>query len=117
MAGTIPIDMLIRERSLINDRRKVEARNIRQNTMHLSQERWDSVESSSFTKRLIPKVERWTAKKHGETMTRDMFSNIPLQDQKKKIGCMRIYHEKIQSNTTSSITHLGKLIEIMLEDL
>lgn len=67
LAGTIPIDLLVRERSLIYDRGKEEVKNIRDETMKLWQERWDSATSGSWTKRLIPKVERWTGRKHGET--------------------------------------------------
>lgn len=62
----LPVDLLVKERSLIHQRIGEEEGAIRDETLNLLQEKWNRTTSGRWTKRLIPIVRRWTERKHGE---------------------------------------------------
>ena len=71
IASVIPIDLLAFERQEIwNDResqdRALRKRQARQKTLERWQERWSTDTRGRWTARLIPQVENWVRRRHGE---------------------------------------------------
>lgn len=71
IANVIPIDLLARERKKIYERdaetsKKEAAAEARRSTLAQWQERWSSSHSGRWTVTLIPQLENWVSRKHGE---------------------------------------------------
>lgn len=76
LAGTIPVDLLARERSEIHhETRGVVATQVQKRllkstaraaTLAAWQERWDASANGRWTHSLVPNIERWCGRKHGE---------------------------------------------------
>ena len=74
IAGTPPIDLLAIERKDVYEARRRANDNIqreiwkaaRKKTMIVWQARWDASEKGRWTHRLIPKLEDWIDRRHGE---------------------------------------------------
>ena len=71
VAGVIPIDLQARERKLVYqgretpDRQEV-ARSAREESLQIWQSRWDEGRWGRWTARLIPRIDRWVNRPHGE---------------------------------------------------
>lgn len=71
IGNVIPIDLLAQERKKIYTRapetsRKQAAAEARKQSLEIWQERWTSDETGRWTARLIPQLQDWTDRKHGE---------------------------------------------------
>lgn len=68
IAGTIPIHLLVKERTYEREaNQKAQKTRTRENTMQIWQQEWDQeTTTSQWTKRLIPEIKPWVERKHGE---------------------------------------------------
>lgn len=80
----IPLDLLAEERSICFGKSNREKQNERQNTLKSWQERWQSSEQGAWTRRLIPDIEPWYLRKHGQI---DYYLTQVLAGH----GCFRSY--------------------------
>ena len=95
MACTIPIDLLVkeRERTYGTPERRKEAR---KESMSAWQQRWENLTGkAAWTRLLIPEVEPWTTRKHGET-------NYYLSQMLSGHGCFRRYLNRINKEDRQS---------------
>lgn len=70
ISGNIPIDLLARERKKIYSAKlenlPLDKKHIREQTIQRWQERWDQESRARWTRRLIPNLEPWVARRSGE---------------------------------------------------
>ena len=93
IAGMMPIDILADEMKRVYDKNRVEENtletaDIRREENRLSlmqwQQRWDATPKGRWTHRLIPDIEKWISRKHGEV-------NYYLTQFLSNHGCFRKY--------------------------
>lgn len=107
LAGTPPIQLLALERKRLYERRndadKRETRIIaRKQTMLESQKLWDSNLTGRWTRRLIPKLEPWCNRSHGEV-------NYHLTQVLTGHGCFGAYLYRIGKRETEECARCGAL--------
>lgn len=66
LAGVIPIDFLILERSNNFGRSENERLQEREETLDKWDERWSRTDTGSWTRKLIPKIKHWVTREHGD---------------------------------------------------
>ena len=67
IAGIAPIDLQVEERAESYNKNKEHREEAKNDTMEKWQKRWNHLrEVGQWTKRLIPNIEIWTSRKHGE---------------------------------------------------
>ena len=73
IAGMMPIEVLAVERKQLYEQRsstpeeqEKNKKNIRQDSLQRWQEKWDASDKGRWTHRLIPQVDVWVNRKHGE---------------------------------------------------
>ena len=65
VAGVIPLDLLVKERICLY-KKSADKKIVRQETIKSWQTRWDKYSGSSWIKTVIPKIEVWIKRKHGD---------------------------------------------------
>lgn len=105
IAGVIPIGLLAMEREAIY-RRKAEigraraAEEERARTMGKWQESWDNEPKGRWTARLLPRIEPWVSRKHGEV-------NYHLTQLLSGHGCFRSYLHRVGRAETPECPYCG----------
>ena len=96
IAGLWPIEILAVERKQLDEQRssilgeQEELKKImRQDSLQRWQEKWDASEKGRWTHRLIPQVDNWVNRKHGEV-------NYYLTQMLSNHGCFRAYHYRFR---------------------
>lgn len=91
IAGMLPIEILAMERKTmfdsrndISENREEAKRNAQRESLRLWQERWNLSTKGRWTYRLIPKIDSWVNRKHGEV-------NYYLTQILSNHGCFRAY--------------------------
>lgn len=101
LAGTTPIDLLVRERALLYEKGKEEKANIQEETLRLWQERWEVSTKGEWTRRLIPDIERWVGRDHGDL---DFHLTQILSGH----GCFEAYLYRIGKRTSATCLFCGE---------
>ncbi|KAL1448331.1 hypothetical protein WDU94_014008 [Cyamophila willieti] len=65
LAGVLPVDLMITERSKTFGMGPEEKEEAREETIQQWQQRWTAAEESAWTRKIIPQVREWMSRKHG----------------------------------------------------
>ena len=66
LAGVVPVDLLVRERTRVHEGAEDRA-SARAQSMRLWQDRWEALrDKARWTRRLVPSVAEWQGRRHGE---------------------------------------------------
>ena len=101
IAGVIPLDLLVEERTAAFRARNVDGGPLRQNTMEQWQKRWDDLQGkAAWTRRLITDVAAWAARTHGEV-------GYHLSQFLSGHGCFRSYLYRFKRSEAQSCIYCG----------
>ena len=67
LAGVVPLELLAEERTKINDETGIDKAELRARSVRKWQRRWSTLQGKAqWTHRLIPNIEDWVSRRHGE---------------------------------------------------
>lgn len=111
VAGIPPVDLLVYERTEVFEHSQAEGgvtpqlrREARRRLISRWQERWEQDESGRWTHRLIPSVDKWVSRGHGE-------SSFHLTQVLTGHGCFRAYLHRFRRSESPACLDCGAVID------